>query len=302
MAALSRQGNGIADRRGRWARSKNAIYRLLASRLQGRLDQKHLRLLAEVEENRLQAAGMNLLTARRRGRRIASALVLTAAQWRDEQRLLSASSGVRTSHGPPLWERLSRAASQPEPVLEPHEKLPSAFMRRLDSWAEVLLSRALRLVLAVALLIGFAMWLDAKKIITAGQVREQAAELYRVAHDAARAADPGLLRELKWTIPLDWRRMDEALGLDWLPVHPSNQIHGVNVAGAALILVASTFSPRRVTALLGILGAAVALFGAPAGLLIPGVPDSGAGHVEALVMGIAFLVIARLIPTRKLKE
>lgn len=105
------------------------------------------------------------------------------------------------THGPPLLERLRVAASQPEPVLEPHETLPNALLRRIDSWVGILLGRRLRFLLGAALLALLAIWMDAKGIVTVSQGRDQVAELYRVSRGAVESADPNFFRQLKWNIP-----------------------------------------------------------------------------------------------------
>ena len=68
----------------------------------------------------------------------------------------------------------------------------------------MLLGRGIRFLLASALLVLLAVWMDAKGIVTANQVRAQGDEIYRVWRRSFKSADPSLLRELKWSIPWDW--------------------------------------------------------------------------------------------------
>src|SRR5262249_26393004 len=118
---------GIQDRAGPGLRrrfvdlARDATYSVLETHLQGRRDRRHPRILQEVEEKRLQNEGINILTARRKARRIAKAMLVTAVQWREEQQLITASHRLPAAHFQPLLERLCTAASHPEPVIEPHE-------------------------------------------------------------------------------------------------------------------------------------------------------------------------------------
>ena len=177
MAFLDRRSkDGTARARRLLQGWRDRLFELLESRLHDRRNRRHLRLLETVEEKRLEARGLNLLSARRKARRIAKALIVTADQWREEQRLLDGNDRSPASHGPPLVERLNVAATQPEPVLEPHEPRASPLLRRVDSWTGVSLGRGTRFVLASALLVLLATWMDAQGIVTANQVRDQAAE------------------------------------------------------------------------------------------------------------------------------
>ena len=67
------------------------VFSALEKKRQDELDRRHSRLLQSAEEGRLEARGTNLLTARRKAVRIAKAMIVTAAQWRDEEKLLGAS-------------------------------------------------------------------------------------------------------------------------------------------------------------------------------------------------------------------
>ena len=296
----TRQNRARSGRRRRlFNRCRDASFLLLERRLQGRRDQRQLRLLQEVEEKRLEVAGLNILTARRKAQRIAKAVMVTAVQWREEHGFVDTNESTSGTHGPSLLERLSAAASQPEPVLEPHEKQPNALFRRIDSWTAVLLGRGLRFLLASGLLAGFALWLDAKGIVTAGQVREQAVELNRVARRAILASDPSLLRELTWNLAVDWRQLDQPLGIDRLPAGPWTEIHGSNLGSAGLILLFSTLSRRKVTALMALLGAVLALFGGRWGASIPAIFGALDQHAQALVLGIFLFIVGVVLPRKK---
>ena len=252
-----------------------------------------------MEEKRLENAGLNVLTARRKARRIAKAMLVTAAEWREEQRLLDATDRSPATHSRPLMERLSLAASQPEAVLEPHEKQPNALLRRIDSWIGILLGRGLRFLLSAAMLVLLAIWSDAHGILTFSQLREQAAELYRVSQAAVVAADPGLFRQLKWNIPGQWHRLADPLDFPWLHEVLGNSLPAFNLVVAATILLISLFARQRITAFLALAGTAVALFGPRWGLEIPSLLDRIGADAQARALGILIAVLGWFWPRRK---
>ncbi len=278
---------------------RDQLFELLESRLHDRRNRRHLRLLEIVEEKRLEARGLNLLSARRKARRIAKALIVTADQWREEQRLLDGNDRSPASHGPPLVERLNVAATQPEPVLEPHEPRASPLLRRVDSWTGIFLGRATRFVLASALLVLLATWMDAQGIVTANQVRDQAAEVYRVWRRSFKSADPSLLRELKWNIPWDWQRLAQPVASPWPDEILGKAPLGQNVLVAAVILLISLFSSRRVRGLLALAGSAVALFGPRWGLTISWLNDLLDADAQARALGFVIMILGWLWPRRK---
>jgi hypothetical protein len=274
-------------------------YAALESRLQARLDSQHIRLLREVEERRLEALGVNLLTARRKARRIAKAMVVTAAQWRDEQRLPEAGEHSAPADGAPLRELLLRAADDPEPMLEPHEPQSSALRRRLDALGSLLLGGGLRLLLAILLFLAFAVWLDTRGILTFSQLRTQAVEVDHAVQDAMRASDLGRLREVKWILSVDWRRLEEPVDFPWLTDVIGDSVRGSNLAVAAGILLLSTFSGRRFVGLMALIGAAVAPFGARWGLALAVLEPRFDAHMQARIVGVAILIAAMLLRRRK---
>jgi len=298
--ARFRQGKGASRLPRPWVGSwRDALFSVLEKRLQGRRDHRHLRLLEKVEEKRLEAAGLNLLTARRKARRIAKALLVTAVEWREEQKLLDASELSPATQGPPLLERLSVAAGQPEPVLEPHETQPNALLRRIDSWAGILLGRGVRFLLGATLLAVLGIWMDVKGVVTASQVREQATELYRVTRGAVEAADPTFFRQLRWVIPWNWRRLEEPLDLPWLADLLGSTLPASNLVVAAAILLVSLLSKRRVTGFLALVGSLLAVFGPRWELAIPAFLQHVNDNVQAQVLGILIMVIGWLWPRRK---
>jgi hypothetical protein len=271
LVAEETRGAVPRSRRGLLATGRELLASLLENRLQGRLDRLHASLLERSEEARLEAGGLNLLTARRRARRISKAMMLTALEWRDERWLISTAEDrpVSSPPGPPLTERLSRAASQPEPVLEPHEPQRGPLLRRVDSLADILLGRTLRFLLGALLMVLFAVWLDGRGILTANQVQAQASEAFELIRRAASSSDPAVLRELRWDLSLDWRQLREPVEVPGFPDFVGNQLPGANLGLAALVVLISIISRSRLVGFLALLGSVVALFGPRWGLAAP---------------------------------
>jgi hypothetical protein len=273
----------------------------LARHLQESLDRRHQKLLERTEEGRLEAAGVNLLTARRRARRIGKALMVATQEWRDEQRLLRGSEpGTATPPaGPPLSERLARAASQPEPVLEPHEPQRSGWLRRLDSLGFFCFGRMTRFLLAVLLLGVFAFWLDQQGILTAAQVRGQLSSAFAVIDRAVRNADAGRLRDLSWNLSLDWRRLREPVELPLFTDLVGKGLPAANLGVAGLVLAVSILSGRKVTGFFALLGAAISLFGPRTGFALPASLTRFDAAYQSLAAGVLLLAVGFLWPRRR---
>jgi serine/threonine protein kinase len=279
---------------------RDATIDWLEKRIEARRDRRHLRILEAAEEGRLEAQGINLMTARRKARRIARALMLSAAEWRDEMRLLAPYGGA-APRGFALTERLRRAAAAPEPVLEPHESHPGALRRRTDALGNVLFGRGLRLLLGTVLLAVLACWLDSRGIVTWPQVRDQAGEIAATVGNAVSTADPALLRELKWNIPLDQSVLREPVDFPWLPEGPWKGIQASNVIVAALILLASTIAGRKGVGLAALAAAAIALFGAQFGVELPVLSRRFGidAHAQARALSLLIGLLGFLIPRRR---
>jgi hypothetical protein len=300
VTARARWGRDSAAKRKRLLGScRDGLFSLLEKRLEARSDLLATRLLESVEEGRLEEAGVNLLTARRRARRIAKAMVLTAAQWRDEQRLLASGRDSTVALGPPLLHRLHRAASQPEAALEPHEPQSSPLLRRVDSLSSFLLGRGIRFLMGAGLFILFAVWLDASGIVTVTQVRDQAREIDRVIRRAMQSADAAILRELRWGISWDWQRLQDPIAILLFPVSQKTAIVGANLGVAALILILSLFSGRKITGFLALLASALTLFGPLWGVVIPALTDRLDASAQARCLGALFLIAGFLWPRRR---
>jgi hypothetical protein len=294
--------SGGSGRRGFLPSPREALASMLQRHLEDRRDQHMTRLLEQVEEGRLEAAGMNLLTARRKARRAAKAMVIAARAWRDEQRLLAGADQPAASGGAPLLERLDRAASAPEPTLEPHEPQRSPLLRRLDWLCSFFLGRGVRFLLGGGLMVILATWLDASGILTFRQIREQTTEVHQVVRRAVRDADPGILRELKWHLRVEWSRLAEPVEILVPGGLAGTKLPPANLGVAVLILLFSLLSGRRLTGFLAILGAAVALFAPRWGAAVPFLSEHLDAAAQARYLGALLLVSGFLLPRRQRTE
>jgi hypothetical protein len=295
--ATIRRG-GFADHRGPISVVSETTATWLERRVRDRRDRRHQDVRERAEEGRLQAAGLNLLTARRRARRIAKAMGMATCEWRDEQRLLPRGevAGPSSSAGPSLAERLQRAAEAPEPVLEPHEPQRGGAARRLEALLSLVFGRLLRVLLAGLLLGAFAVWLDTREILTLTQVRTLLTDALQTVADAVRRGDPARLGELRWTIPLDWDRLREPVDLPGLSSLLGHKLSGANLGMAGLVLLLSALSGRRLAGAFALLAGAVILFGPRWGLFLPALAAWFDESGQARLLGAAIAVLGLLLP------
>jgi len=239
---------------------RGSAERLVSALLGMRRDTRLRRLFQEVEEARLEAEGLNLMTARRRSWRISRAIVLAAAEWRDEQLALQGAGASPSAAGPTLPQRLREAVEAPENVLEQRESHPGPIRRRFEALSTVAFGRTTRAALGAAMLAGLALWLHNHKIVTASQVGEAAAEVGRAARRAAESADPTQLQEIRVDIPVERSRLFQPLNVPGLP-RPLSAIPAANLGAAGLLLLVASLFPARAVGFASLLAALVALLG-----------------------------------------
>ncbi len=152
--------------RARHARWRDPIVALLGAPLEARRRDRDLALLGSIEERGLEARGINLLTARRRGRRVAEATVALAARYRDSP---------DRSLGLPLMTALVRAADRPDEFLAAPEVAeaaePPAWREALAGLGRGAFGPRARFLAGVALLAGFLVWMDRNGLISAAEIR-----------------------------------------------------------------------------------------------------------------------------------
>jgi hypothetical protein len=270
---------------------KLAVERALARLLEWRRDRRLQRLFQHVEEARLEAEGLNQMTARRRSWRIPRALILAAAEWRDEQHALG------TRSGPTLPQRLRNAVEDPEAVLTQHEARERPMSKGLDALSGLAFGRLVRLALGVILLAGLAVWSHTHKVVTAEQVGEAASQLGRIARQAAENADPGLLNDIKVDVQVERTKFFQPIGWNWLP-ESLRAILAANLGAAGLLLAVSSLFRSRVVGGFAFLAAAIILFGPALGLTSEWLAPRFGAPEQAMLVGAAVMVVGFLLARR----
>jgi hypothetical protein len=302
-------GSDHASPVGRAILDLETLIRFLERRRLRQGDRSARPILERVEEARLASQGINLLTARRKARRIAKAEVAAAREWRARRSWESWAQRTEGLASKPtaslsLADALRQAIEDPESLLVEHEPHPGFLTRRAEDLARLGFGRLTRLLLAVLLLGRFAFWLDHKGIVTFDQARAATAEVARVVRSAVEARDPGLLRQLARDVEVEWSRLEEPLDVAALPDWISKRIAGLGLAAAGLALLLSLLSGRWIAGLLATTGAALALLG-PAFFAAAGAgPDDvgatpGPGLIRLCSLaGVALAVIGLVLRKR----
>mgnify|MGYP001063295264 CR=1 FL=1 len=285
---------GVLSGRLSW---KSAVERGLAGVLERRRDRRLQRLFEQVEEARLEAEGVNQMTARRRSWRIAKALILAAAEWRDEQHALAGDSATPRAVGPTLPQRLRNAVEEPDHVLAPHESGAGPLRRQFDALSALAFGRSARLAVGALLLAGLAFWSHTHQVVTAEQVGEAATQVGRIARQAAENADPSLLQDIEVDVQVERAKLFQPLGEPWLP-ESLRAILAANLGAAGLLLVFAALFRSLVVGGFAFLAAAIILFGPALGLTSAWLSPHFSPPAQAMVVGVAVLVVGVLVARR----
>ena len=114
----------------------------------------------------------------------------------------------------------------------------------------LLLGRGIRFLLGCGLFVLLGVWLDAKGVVTFRQVRAQAIEIGRAVDKAVHSADLKDLLAMHWDLSLDWDRLAEPVEFPGLGDVIGKALPAANLGAAALILMLSLFSGRKITGFL----------------------------------------------------
>ena len=166
-AARGRWGlDAGGKRRPRFARWRDPIIDAIDARIEARRRARDLVLFQAIEERNLEARGINLLTARRKARRIAEAIVVYGRQFR---------RAGQDAAGMPLMDALDRVAARPDDFLTTAEvedpSGPPAWREALDPIARTLFGPRARFLLGGVLLAGFFLWMHQNALIEAEAIR-----------------------------------------------------------------------------------------------------------------------------------
>ena len=266
-------------RRPPFARWRDPIADFLDARIDARNRARDVLLFQAIEERNLEARGINLLTARRKARRFALAIVAFARQSRQ---------AGHDSSGIPLMDALDRVAHRPEEfltTLDDDGDPPAPLARReaLDRATRVVFGPRARFLLGGTLLAGSLLWMHQNELIDADEIKQAglnaASDRERGVADAKeigrKVADKvqGVAKATTGTKSLEVRGLSPSV---------TRRLDGFGLGAAGLILVLS--SPFR--------GARFAAFAVPGALIAalgPHLIDAGArplGPASLLAMAI----------------
>ncbi|HEX8199610.1 MAG TPA: serine/threonine-protein kinase [Isosphaeraceae bacterium] len=254
------EGGRPRPRRGVW---REPIVAWLDARQAARRVARETRLLEAIEAKNLQAQGVNLLTARRKARRAAEAIVSKAAEQKQEARRetpTAAPEDVRQRRS--AARALDAAAERPEDVLVHVEA------GRRDRWhlgglpARLLGPRA-RLLAGALLLAGCLAWMHQNRLISGREITDLATQAIET-RDITQAQKA--LQSKVATLQRVATRTTRPLALPLLPARVAGLFRGFNPGVAGLILVASAFFRGWRLGLFVVPAAALAVLGPTAGL------------------------------------
>jgi hypothetical protein len=288
--ARDKWGRGDRGRpRPKFAAWRDPLIGAIEAKQQARRAAREQKLLSKIEEKGLEAQGVNLLTARRKARRAAEAMVATAAEVRASARAAEVEGGERLSIG----KSLKHAAEKPEDVLV--EKETGLTGPRFEGPLNLALGGRTRFLVGAALIAGCLIWMDQNQILDTERLTEEAVARAKDVREAAKAQDVGKLDSVrledarKFVKTEQLHQEHEPLALPGLPGFLRRLFNSFNPGVAGLILVVSSFFRGWRMSLFALPGAAVALLGPS----VLGVPSSQPFDIRNLVaMGVGGALLA----------
>ncbi|MFO0910825.1 MAG: serine/threonine-protein kinase [Isosphaeraceae bacterium] len=252
--------------------ARDAIAAWIDARIQAHREGVTQRRLESIEERGLIAQGVNEMTARRKARRAAEAMVTLASEIR-------ASVNQRDDSTIPVNRAIPRslreAATQPEKVLVDREHgLVDDRRARLVGLLDRVIGPKPRFLAGALLLIGCLAWMHQNNLINAEQARVLQ-ESARRAAEAARNLDTSALSTeaaaLAQRAAEDARRaqgveVTQTLQTRWLPAALAQLVSSFGAGAGGLILILSSFFRGPRMALFAIPAAAIPVVGPALGL------------------------------------
>lgn len=272
-------------RRPRFARWRDPIVGALDARLRARREARDLDLFRGIEERNLEARGVNLLTARRKSRRVAEAIVTYARAYRQ---------GGSDAPGAPLMDGLDRVARRPDDYLTAAEVEepagPSVAFETLDAIARVLFGPRTRFLLGGVALAGFLLWMHQNSLISAEEIRRAGARAVEGREEAVQNVQT-ISREIASKVQkvADAATQTRSLEVEGLPPGLARRLDGFGLGVAGLLLVASSFFGGIRMAAFALPGALVAAIGP--GLVEPGARTLGPASLACLAAAAGILAL-----------
>jgi hypothetical protein len=250
----------------------------IESRLRDRRESLAREQFERIEEAAAIARKINDMTARRKRKRIAEALIVVGREVRDASLAQLAPPGDAIRVTPrPIPDLIREAVETPEKLLtstisDDLDRGPNPVVRLLAA----LVGPRIRFLVGGILLAGFLLWADQVNIISSSEIRDRAQQ-------AINAQDISHLSTVEINLG---RALDpsDPLILPHIPFRFTEAIAGYGVGAAGLILIVSAFVAGARIALFAIPGALIAWFGPRFGLPAPISSAIGAG---LLVVGMA---------------
>lgn len=256
-------------------------------------------LIQKLEEKGLEAQGVNTLTARRRSKRVAEAIVAMVTDLRATATPGSADTTEQFS----IARVLQHAAEKPEEVLSERASEPRE--PRLRPLLNMLLGSRVRFLGGAALIFGCLLWIDQNEIVTSEQVREAATKVQEVATKAVETKDVSAVRDLKAEDLIDketftrakqaFHKGSQPLELPGLPAFLARRFDGFNAGMAGLLLVISAFFRSPKMNLFGTLAGLTVWLGPAFGFSATGLGDL---RLVSMAAGVALLVAGIVLARR----
>ncbi len=281
-------GAGLAGgRRPRFAPLRAWLLGAWDDAIARRGDDRARALLGPILERDFEARGMHVLTARRKAKRAAEAVVAVLGQFR------RAADG---SVGLPLAGALRKAADHPDDFLASpaiaEDAEPPAWRASLVAAALAAGGPRVRFILGVAALAAAFSWMEQNTLVSYEEGK-QALLTATIEGDRAHALDQARRIGAKFVAGVDRvvnapDRLNEPMDLGPLPPAVARHLNGFALAVAGLILVASAFvaGPRIIP--FALLGAAIPL--GPR-LVVPSARPLDPASLVAMVAGLLVFAV-----------
>ena len=276
-------------RRRRFAPVRAWILSRVDAVILGRTFNQTRRLLEPILERDLEARGLHLLTARRRSKRAAGAVVAVASQFHHSE---------DGTVGLPLLEAFRKAVDHPEAFLLSPEiadaEAPSRFRNLLGFYYETLLGRRVRFLLALIALAGSLAWMEQNNLADFGQMQRLTRNVALEA-DWRRASyqtrEMGELFARGFNRLIQSRREADFLQLDFLPYGLTSRLGGFALLASGLILLASSLIGGRRIIAYALLAALIPLI---PGLINPFTRPLGPTNLAAIAVGLGLFAFGKI--------
>jgi predicted Zn finger-like uncharacterized protein len=280
-SAKARWSLGVGGKkRPRFARWRDPIVDAFQARIEIRKRLRDRALFERIEERALEARGINLMTARRKSRRIAEALVLFAAQFKKTH---DHESGI------PLMDALNRVAQRPDDYLTTQiesddQQGPPPWREALDLLTRILFGPRTRFLAGGVLLAGSLVWMHQNELIHVDDLKNlgvNAPNDHEKAVEDARKIGEKTVANVKGVV--SGETQTKQLQLEGLSPEVTSRLDGFGLGVAALILILSSFFRGTRFALFAVPGALIAALGPH--LIEPGARTLGPTSLIALAIG-----------------